>query len=157
MSPKVIRIVLLLTGLLYAGLPPQYLYADAAPIKIIRGASDPDRGASDPDRADWQPNAVLNPKKPVQVVIVNSFGETFDYTLTGHTATRQLTSGKTAKLVNVPLPAYVSVNPVRDRVDIRYKVSVNKVTNTVYLELKKARGSGQRSLEIDKDGGIFAY
>ena len=150
MSPKVIRIVLLFFGLLCAGLPSQYFFADAAPTNVIRGASDP-------DRADWQPNAVLNSKKPVQVVIINSFGETFDYALTGHTATRKLTSGKTAKLVNVPLPAYVSVNPVRDMVDIRYKVSVNKASNTIYLELKKARGSGQRSLEIDKDGSVFAY
>jgi hypothetical protein len=150
MCSKVMNIVLLLSGLLYGGLSSQCLYASAAPTKIIRGTSDP-------DRADWQPNAVLNPKKPVQVVIINSFGETFDYALTGHTNTRQLTNGKTTRLVNVPLPAYVSVNPIRDKINIRYKVSVSKVDNTLYLELKKAKGSGQRSLEIDKNGAIFAY
>jgi hypothetical protein len=150
MRSKVMNIVLLLSGLLYGGLSSQCLYTSAAPTKVIRGTSDP-------DRADWQPNAVLNPKKPIQVVIINSFGETFDYALTGHTSTRQLTNGKTAKLANVPLPAYVSVNPIRDKIDIRYKVSVNKVNNTIFLELKKAKGPGQRSLEIDKDGAIFAY
>jgi hypothetical protein len=150
MSSKVMSIVLLLSGLISGSLSSQSLYANAAPTKVIRGTSDP-------NRADWQPNAVLNPKKPVQVVIINSFGEAFDYTLTGHTSTKQLTNGKTAKLVNVPLPAYVSVNPIRDKIDIRYKVSVNKANNTIFLELKKTKGSGQRSLEIDKEGAIFAY
>lgn len=113
------------------------------------------RGASDPDRADWQPNARVNPKKPVQVVFINNFGETFRYTLMGHTDARELAKGKTAKLGKVPLPAYVAVNPVRDKVNIRYKVSVKD--NIVTLDVRPARGQGQRALEINAKGEIYAY
>jgi hypothetical protein len=142
--------ILLSIGLLCSGLSAHYLSANAAPAKVYRGTSDP-------DRADWQPNAVVNPKKPVKVVLINSFGEAFNYTLTGHTNSRQIVNGKTATLTNVPLPAYIAVNPIRDKINIRYKVLVDKGKNIIVLELKKAKGAGQRSLEIDRKGAIFAY
>jgi hypothetical protein len=113
------------------------------------------KGSSDPDRADWQPNAKVNPNRPVQVVFINEFGEAFNYTLMGHTDARGLAPGKTAKLGKVPLPAYIAINPQRNRINIRYKVSVSN--NIVTLKIKPAKGQGQRALEIDNKGDIYAY
>jgi hypothetical protein len=135
-------------GVLLAPFLSRDVLSQPSPSKVIRGASDP-------DRADWQPNARVNPKKPVQVIFVNNFGEPFRYTLMGHTDARELKKGMTAKLGKVPLPAYVAVNPVRDKINIRYKVSVKD--NIVTLEVKPAKGQGQRALEIDAKGEIYAY
>jgi hypothetical protein len=73
----------------------------------------------------------------------------------GRTDARELKTGMTAKLGKVPLPAYVAVNPVRDQINIRYKVSVKD--NIVTLDVKPAKGQGQRALEINAKGEIYAY
>lgn len=126
-----------------------------SPVQNFMVSAAPVHGTTDPDRADWQPNAKVDPSKPVQVIFINNFGEMFRYTLMGHTDARELLPGKTAKLGKVPLPAYIAVNPARDKINIRYKVSVTN--NIVTLDIRPAKGLGQRALEIDKSGEIYAY
>jgi hypothetical protein len=125
----------------------------ATPLQPVSAA--PLHGSTDPDRDDWQPNARVDPTKPVQVVFVNNFGEMFRYTLMGHTNAREIPKGQTAKLGKVPIPAYIAINPARDHLNIRYKVSVSN--NIVFLEVKPAKGYGQRALEINNKGEIYAY
>lgn len=106
-------------------------------------------------RSDWKPLARVNPKAPVQILLINEAGETVRYTLMGHTDSRAIPTGQKMQLNKVPLPAYFGINPARDRAYMRYNVSVND--NLVKIRILPAKVAGDRAFEIDKTGAIYAY
>ncbi|MCY7324115.1 MAG: hypothetical protein LH660_20515 [Phormidesmis sp. CAN_BIN36] len=65
--------------------------------------------------------------------------------------------GKTAEVSKVPLPVYLEINPVRDRVYVRYSIAVNSKENRVRIRIQPANTQGDRAFEIDQKGAIYAY
>ncbi len=110
-----------------------------------------------PFRADWQPLGHVNPKKTVRVQFVNESSQVVEYTLVGHAKGRKIAAGKTDEVSNVPLPVYLAINPVRDRVYVRYAIAVDAKENRVKIRIQSATTQGDRAFEIDKKGAIFAY
>lgn len=110
-----------------------------------------------PIRADWKSLGQVNPNKPMQVQFVNESGETVEYTLVGHAKGRKIAAGKTAEVSKVPLPVYLEINPVRDRVYVRYSIAVNSKENRVRIRIQPANTQGDRAFEIDQKGAIYAY
>ncbi|MCY7276013.1 MAG: hypothetical protein LH702_20310 [Phormidesmis sp. CAN_BIN44] len=110
-----------------------------------------------PIRADWKPISYVNPKAPVRVQFVNNSGEVVEYTLVGHAKGRKVAAGKTDEVSKLPLPVYLEINPVRDRVYVRYGISISQPENLVKIRIQPANVQGDRAFEIDQKGAIYAY
>ncbi len=111
-----------------------------------------------PSTTFWQPVARVDPNRPVQIQIVNKSSETVEYIVGTQTGFRQLAPGKSAQLSSIRLPAYLDINPIRDRVLLRYQVSVpDSKKNQALVEVYGSSSGGQRSLNIDKTGAIYIY
>ncbi len=106
---------------------------------------------------DFQPVARVNPGKPIRLQIVNKSGAPIDYILVTKTNSRRLESGQNAVLTGFSLPAYVNINPIRDRTAIRYQVRVDDKNNTAIVEVFASSSGGQRSLNIDETGGVYIF
>ncbi|MGA7933491.1 MAG: hypothetical protein WCA35_08080 [Kovacikia sp.] len=108
-------------------------------------------------RGDFQPVGRVNPKRPIRVQLVNKTPEPIDYIVVTYTDSRRLLPGQTAQLSNFPLPAYLNINPNRDRIAIRYRVSVNEQNNTAIVEVFPSSSGGNHALNINETGAIYIY
>lgn len=105
----------------------------------------------------WQPVARVNPRQPIRVQLTNRTGIPVEYILTTQTGFRQLAPGQTAQLSGFSLPAYLNINPTRDRTIITYRISVNPETNTATVEIHPSPTAGLHSINIDGTGAIYVY
>jgi serine/threonine-protein kinase len=105
----------------------------------------------------WQPVARVNPRQSISIKIINRTPIPIEYILTTQTGFRRLSPGQTAQLSNFSLPAYLNINPTRDRTAITYRVSVLEKTNAVTVEVYPAGSVGLHSINIDQTGAIYVY
>jgi hypothetical protein len=140
----------LLGGLLLLGMVAGSSFAAPVPVKNASSAQSYQRGA-------FQPVARVNPGLPIRVQLVNRTPEPVDYIVVTYTNSRRLAPGQTAQLGNFPLPAYLNINPNRDRIAIRYRVSINEKNNTAIVEVLPSGSGGDHSLNINETGAIYIY
>lgn len=114
----------------------------------------PTHVAAQPQPA-FAPVARVEPTQPVRLQLINRSNQPVDFILVTQTNSRRLAAGSTTQLSNFPLPAYLNINPIRDRTAVRYAVSAK--SNTATIEIFSADYGGNRSLNIDQTGGIYIY
>jgi len=137
------------------------LVASSMVVGSYLTASPPAKSAPPPattyQRGPFQPLARVNPGKPVRVKLTNKASVPVDYIIVTYTNSRRLAPGQTAQLSGFPLPAYLNINPTRDRIAVQYGVSVDAKTNTAIVEIQPSSSGGERSLNIDATGAIYAF
>ena len=54
-------------------------------------------------------------------------------------------------------PLFININYQSGSDNVDYSVSVDKKTNTLIVEVKPTRDQGDRTLNVDKTGGVYLY
>lgn len=106
----------------------------------------------------WQPVARVNPEAAIQVNIINQTGANLEYSLTtGEIEIRQVAAGETAELTNLPKNAYILINPEMSQFSIKFDIQVTG-DNTVNIAVQSsADPSGESTVNIQSNGGIYQY
>ncbi len=112
----------------------------------------------------WQPVARVNINRPIAIKLINQTEVVLEYSLTTNEAPpRQLLPRNTAVLREIPLPAYVLINPTSSnldssRVDLKYEVAVGN-DNVVTVKIRQISGDipGNTTLNIQENGAIYLY
>ena len=107
----------------------------------------------------WVPIARVNPSEPIDVRIFNQAGISIEYSLTTNEATpRQVEPGATGRLGEIPIPAYVLINPVTSRVSLEYDITVDEANIvTVVVSQINRNQSGVSTFNINETGAIYVY
>ena len=112
----------------------------------------------------WQPVARVNINLPIAIKLINQTEVVLEYSLTTNEAPpRQLLPRNTAVLREIPLPAYVLINPTgsnpdSSRVYLKYEVAVGD-DNLVTVEIRQISDDipGNTTLNIQESGAIYLY
>lgn len=106
----------------------------------------------------WQPVARVNPEANIQVNIINQTGVSLDYSLTTEDfKSQQVPVGETAELTNLPQDAYILINPQTSQVSIKFNIEVTG-DNIVNINVQQSDDpSGESTVNIQPNGGIYQY
>ena len=112
----------------------------------------------------WQPVARVNINRPIAIKLINQTEVVLEYSLTANEAPpRQLLPRNTAVLREIPLPAYVLINPTSSNLDssrvyLKYEVAVGN-DNVVTVKIRQISGDipGNTTLNIQENGAIYLY
>lgn len=104
----------------------------------------------------WQPIARIDPTQPVQIRILNQAGSLLEYGLTGPRENLEsLPAGDTVVFQLDQFPAYLTINTL-ERSALDYGLSAEG--NQLSLEVRKINDvNGDRTLNVDNQGGIYIY
>lgn len=106
----------------------------------------------------WQPLALVNPKQPVQVNLINNSAYTVEYGLTTTEGPpRELDPGQTATFRRLPLPAYLLINPTSAQVNLKFNLAVTGNLITVTVQTAGDGVPGDSTLNVNDRGGIYIY
>jgi serine/threonine-protein kinase len=106
----------------------------------------------------WQPVARVNPEAAIQVNIINQTGVSLDYSLTtGEIEIRQVATGETAKLTYLPEDAYILINPKASQFSIQFDIKVTEENIVNIIVQPSADPSGETTVNIQSNGGIYQY
>ena len=106
----------------------------------------------------WQPVARVNPQQPVRVNLINKTSSGLNYSLTtGEIGTRQVAAGNTTELTNLPKEAYLVINPQTPSISIRFKIEVVGNNMVKITATPSPDPSGESTINIQSNGGIYKY
>jgi serine/threonine-protein kinase len=102
--------------------------------------------------------ARVNPEAAIQVNIINQTGVSLDYSLTtGEIEIRQVATGETAKLTYLPEDAYILINPKASQFSIQFDIKVTEENIVNIIVQPSADPSGETTVNIQSNGGIYQY
>ena len=112
----------------------------------------------------WQPVARVNINRPIAIKLINQTEVVLEYSLTTNEAPpRQLLPRNNAVLREIPLPAYVLINPTSSNLDssrvyLKYEVAVGD-DNLVTVKIRQISDDipGNTTLNIQESGAIYLY
>lgn len=106
----------------------------------------------------WQPRARLDISRPIEIAFVNQTELMMEYSLTTNEAPpRQLLPGDTAVLKEIPVPAYVLINPKTPLKSVKYETKVADNVVTVTIKQISDALPGDTTLNIDPEGAVYIY
>lgn len=146
-SFNIVKIISIVASLLTLGIP----------VLTLRGvAQNPPAETYQP--GPWQPVARVNPEANIQVNIINQTGVSLDYSLTtGEIEIRRVAAGNTAELTNLPNDAYILINPETTQFSLKFEIQVTE-DNLVNITVQQsADPSGESTVNIQSNGGIYKY
>jgi hypothetical protein len=134
-------------------------------IPILLSAQNPPASTYRP--GVWQPVARVDVKRPIAIKLVNETDVTLDYDLTNNIkpSPQQISPGKTSELKEIPLPAYILINPTdasstpgSPSFNLQYDVAVSQ-DNTITVTIRKIDRDvpGNTTLNLNETGAIYVY
>lgn len=123
---------------------------------LVSLAEDPPAKTYQP--GPWQPVARVNSEANIQVNIINQTGVSLDYSLTtGEIEIRQVAAGNTAQLTNLPEDAYILINPKASQFSLQFEINVTEESIVNITVQQSADPSGESTVNIQSNGGIYKY
>lgn len=113
----------------------------------------------------WQPAARVDLKRPIAIKLRNETDLTLNYDLTTNINKKpeQLAAGEEAALSELPIPAYLLINPApltsdTSEFNLKYEISVDE-NNVVLVKIRKVAPEipGDSAFNLHETGAIYIY